>query len=63
VSDIKEFWKKIHDVSGVKNCKLFAGVSPSFCNLIRRVMNPKIAWGASKIRLFYEFIKVKALYF
>jgi hypothetical protein len=52
VSDIEQFWRKIHDVSGVKNCKLFEGVSPSSCNLARRVMNPKIASGASKNRLF-----------
>jgi len=52
VSDIEQFWKKIHDESGVKNCKLFEGVSPSSCNLARQVMNPKIACGASKIRLF-----------
>ena len=52
VSDIEQFWRKIHDESGVKNCKLFEGVSPSSCNLARRVMNPKIACGASKNRLF-----------
>jgi len=52
VSDIEQFWRKIHDASGVKNCKLFEGVSPSSCNLARRVMNPKIACGANKIRLF-----------
>jgi len=51
MSDIEQFWRKIHDESGVKNCKLFEGVSPSSCNLARRVMNPKIACGASK-RLF-----------
>jgi len=52
VSDIEQFWRKMHDASGVKNCKLFEGVRPSSCNLARRVMNPKIDWGASKIRLF-----------
>ncbi len=52
MSDIEQFWRKIHDESGVKNYKLFEGVSPSYYNLARRVMNPKIAWGGSKIRLF-----------
>jgi len=52
VSNIEHFWRKIPDASGVKNCKLFEGVSPSSCNLARRVLNPKIACGASKIRLF-----------
>jgi len=52
VSDIEQFWSKIHDASGVKNCTLFEGVRPDSCNLARRVMNPKIAWGTSKIRLF-----------
>jgi len=52
VSDIEQFWRKIHDASGVKNYKLFEGVSPSSCNLARRVMNPKISCRASKIRLF-----------
>jgi len=52
VSDIDQFWRKFYDASGVKNCKLFEGVIPSSCNLARRVMNPKIACGASKFRLF-----------
>ena len=52
VNDIEQFWRKVHDASGVKNSKLFEGVSPSSCNLARRVMNPKIVCGASKIELF-----------
>ena len=52
VRDIKQFWEKIHDEPGVKNCKLFEGFSPSSCNLARRIMNPKMACGGSKIRLF-----------
>ena len=59
MSDIEQFWRKIHDASGVRNCKLFEGVSPSSCNLARRVMNPKIAWGARKIRLFTRSSKIK----
>jgi len=30
VSDIEKFWKRIHKSPGVKNFKLFEGVSPSF---------------------------------
>jgi len=30
VNDIEKFWKKIHKSPGVKNFKLFEGVSPSF---------------------------------
>jgi hypothetical protein len=52
VSEIEQFWRKIHDESGVKNCKLFEELATSSCNLARRVMNPKIACGANKIRLF-----------
>jgi len=54
VSDIESALaeKKIHDEPGVKNCKLFEGVTPSSCNLARGIMNPKIAFGANKIRLF-----------
>jgi len=29
-NDIEPFWKKIHPSPGVKNIKLFEGVSPSF---------------------------------
>jgi len=52
VSDIEQFWRKIHDASCVKNRKLFEGVRPNSCKIARRVMNPQIAWGASKIRVF-----------
>jgi len=34
-SDIEQFWRKIQVEPGVKNCKLFEGVSPSSCNLAR----------------------------
>jgi len=34
-SDIEQFWKKIQIEPGVKNCKLFEGVSPRSCNLAR----------------------------
>jgi len=29
-NDIEQFWKKIQNEPGVKNFKLFEGVSPSF---------------------------------
>ncbi len=48
-SDIEDFWEKIHERLNVKNCKLFEGVSPSFCNLVKRFMNPKNAHEASKM--------------
>jgi len=37
---------------GVKNCKLFEGVSPSSCNLAGINLNPKNAHRANKILLF-----------
>jgi len=40
-NDIEPFWKKIQNEPGVKNFKLFEGVS-----------HPKIAHGERKIRLF-----------
>ena len=51
-NDIEQFWKKIYDEPGVKNCKLFEGVSPSFCNLARRIENPKIAHRSEQSRGF-----------
>jgi hypothetical protein len=43
-NDIEEFWKKIQDESGVKNCRLSEGASSSFCNSAKGVLNPKIAY-------------------
>jgi hypothetical protein len=54
VSDIESALaeKKIHAMLNVKNCKLFEGVSPSFCNLVKHFMNPKNAHRANKNGLF-----------
>jgi hypothetical protein len=54
VNNIEQFWKKIHDEPGVKNCKLFEGVSPSFCNLARPIVNPKIAHRSEQNRAFFK---------
>jgi len=52
-NDIEQFWKKIQNEPGVKNFKLFdPPQAESSCNLARGIMNPKIAHGESKIRLF-----------
>jgi hypothetical protein len=51
-NDIEQFWRKIHDRPGVKNCKLFEGASPSFCDLARFIVNPKIAYRSEQNRLF-----------
>ncbi|MBW2572384.1 MAG: hypothetical protein JRE61_08505 [Deltaproteobacteria bacterium] len=46
-------WKNSEKLEAVlKTVDLLKGVSPSSCNLAKRVMNPKIACGASKVRLF-----------
>jgi hypothetical protein len=51
-NDIEQFWKTIYDEPGVKNCILFEGVSPSFCNLARRIENPKIVHRSERNRVF-----------
>ncbi len=54
MNDIEQFRKKTHDEAGVKNCKLSEGVSPSFCNLARLIVNPKIAHRSEQNRGFFK---------
>jgi len=44
-NNIEQFWNKMQDKAGVKNCKLFEGISPSLaqgftpcCNLAKRIL-------------------------
>jgi len=42
VSDFGHFWKKIHTMLSVKNSKLCEALRPSFWNLAKHFMNPKM---------------------
>jgi len=41
-SDFGHVWKVIHNMLSVKNSKLFEAFRPSFWNLVKHFVNPKM---------------------